>query len=334
MRAAQFREKGGELEMVDVPTPSPGTGQILIRVEACGVCHSDLGVRSGTIPGVVFPRTPGHEVVGNVAALGPDVSRWKLNDRVGIGWHGGHDGTCATCRRGDFFACPQRRITGAAFDGGYAEFMVAPADAVAAVPREIPAAEAAPIMCAGLTTFNALRNSPARPGEIVAILGLGGLGHLGVQYAARMGFHTVVLGRGTEKEALARQLGAKEYLDTRSPDWVDGLTRQGGAHVILATATDANAIRDTIPGLSVRGRLIIAGVPQDPIPILAGSLTSWRRSIQGWYSGTAVDVEDALRFGLETGVRPMTEVLPLARTREGFERMVQGSARFRVVLTP
>ncbi len=334
MKAARFAAKGGELEVVNTPTPRPRPGQILIRVQACGVCHSDLAVRNGTYPGLVYPRIPGHEVVGTVEALGPGSSRWKTGDRVGIGWHGWHDGTCATCRRGNFFACPHQQITGISFDGGYAEFMVAPADSVASVPPEIPAPEAASIMCAGLTTFNALRKSAARPGDVVAVLGLGGLGHLGVQYAARMGFHTVALARGKEKEALARQLGAREYLDTQSSGWIDGLTRLGGARVILATATDAKAIADTISGLSVHGELMIVGIPAEPIPLVAGLLTRGRRSVRGWYSGWAPDIEDALRFGIETGVRGMTETFPIEQAQEGFDRMVQGKARFRSVLVP
>jgi D-arabinose 1-dehydrogenase-like Zn-dependent alcohol dehydrogenase len=332
VRAARFSGKGSDLEVVETPTPTPRSGQLLIRVQACGVCHSDLGVRAGNFPGLAYPRIPGHEVVGTVEALGPGVSRWKAGDRVGIGWHGGHDGTCGTCRRGDFFACPHQQITGISFDGGYAEFMLAPADSVAAVPSEIPAPEAAVVMCAGVTTFNALRHSPARPGDVVAILGLGGLGHLAVQYAARMGFYTIALGRGTEKEALARQFGAREYLDTQAAGWIDGLTALGGARVILATAPDAKGIADAVEGLSVHGEMLVVGVPAEPVSVAVRLLTGGRRSIRGWYSGWAPDIEDALRFGLETGVRAMTETFPLARAAEGLDRMARGTVRFRSVL--
>jgi D-arabinose 1-dehydrogenase-like Zn-dependent alcohol dehydrogenase len=322
------------LEVVDAPRPALQPGMVVLRVEACGVCHSDAGVQSGRMPGAQFPRIPGHEVVGTVDEVGAGVPRWKPGDRVGVGWHGGHDGTCPTCRRGDFFACPQRRITGLAFDGGYAEYMLAPAEGLAAVPTELSATDAAPLMCAGVTTFNALRNSGARAGDVVAILGLGGLGHLGVQFAAKMGFRTVAIGRGPEKAAFAEQLGAVAYLDSRSQDCAAELSKMGGARVLLSTATDAKAIGDLVGGLSVHGTLMVAGVPAEPIPLIAGMLLSGRTSIQGWYSGTAIDSEDAMRFAVQTGVHPMTEVFPLESAPEALARMLRGEVRFRAVLTP
>jgi D-arabinose 1-dehydrogenase-like Zn-dependent alcohol dehydrogenase len=332
MKAARFPAQGADLEVLDVPTPVPGPGQVLIRVQACGICHGDLGVRAGIFPRQAYPRIPGHEIVGTVEALGPNVVRWHTGDRVGIGWHGWHDGTCPDCRRGNFFACPNQLTTGISFDGGYAQFTVAPAESLAAVPREIPAAEAAPILCAGMTTFNALRNSPARPGDTVGVLGIGGLGHLAVQYAAKMGFHTVALGRGPEKAELARQLGAHEYYDTQNPEWIRALLKRGGAQVILSTATDAQAISAVADGLATHGELLVAGIPGEPIPISVALLLRGRRSVRGWYSGWAPDAEDALRFGLEQGVRAMTESFPLEQAPEAFERLVLGKARFRAVL--
>jgi D-arabinose 1-dehydrogenase-like Zn-dependent alcohol dehydrogenase len=334
VRAARFPARGAPLEVVDVPKPAVRSGLVLLRVEACGVCHSDVGVQAGRSPGAQFPRIPGHEVVGTVEEVGPEVPRWKPGDRVGIGWHGWHDGTCPTCQRGDLFACPQQHITGTAFDGGYAEFMLAPGQGLAAVPSELSAPEAAPLMCAGVTTFNALRNSGARAGDVVGVLGLGGLGHLGVQFAAKMGFRTVAIGRGAEKAAFATQLGAFEYLDSRAQNCAEELTRLGGARVILATATDAKAIGDLVDGLSVHGKLLVVGVPADPIPVFAGTLLRGRRSVQGWYSGTSIDSEETLRFAVQTGVRPMVEVFPLAQAPAAFDRMLQGTVRFRAVLSP
>lgn len=332
MRAAHFPAQGAPLETTDAPVPAPGPGELLLRIEACGICHSDLGVQAGGYPGLQYPRIPGHEVVGTVESLGDRVSRWSVGDRVGIGWHASHDGTCPTCRAGDFFACPQQRITGASFDGGYAEFMVAPADGVASVPHGPSAAELAPILCAGLTTFNALRNCTARPGDVVAILGLGGLGHLAVQYASRMGFYTVAIARGSEKADLARQLGAHEYIDSQAPEGLAALTSLGGARTLLATASDSKAIADAAQGLAVHGELLLAGAPREPIPVSAPFLLRGRRTVRGWYSGWAPDAEDALSFGAVHGVRAMIETFPLERAPEAFDRMIHGNVRFRAVL--
>ncbi|MGA9840188.1 MAG: alcohol dehydrogenase catalytic domain-containing protein [Thermoplasmata archaeon] len=334
MKAVRVPGPGGTLELVDVAQPSPTARQVLIHVDACGICHSDAVTVSGGRPGMQYPRIPGHEVVGTVVEVGAEVPRWKTGERVGIGWHGWHDGTCPTCRRGDPFACPQQQITGLSFDGGYAQYMVAPYEGLAAVPTELSAVDAAPLLCAGVTTFNALRNCGARPGDLVAVLGLGGLGHLAVQYAAKMGFRTVVVARGPEKSSFARQLGATAYVDSLAQNAAEELTGLGGAQVILSTVTDAQAIGDLIGGLSVHGTLISVGVPRDPVPVSIGSLLAGRRSVQGWYSGVAVDSEDALRFSVQTGVRPMSEVFPLENAPAAFERMLRGTVRFRAVLQP
>ena len=334
MKAARFPRRGAPLEVVDVPSPTPAAGEVLLRVEACGVCHSDVGVQSGGRPGSAFPRIPGHEVIGRITEVGERVTGWSIGDRAGVGWHGWHDGTCATCRRGDTFACPQQKITGQAFDGGYAEFMVAPVEGLAAVPPELTSVEAAPMMCAGVTTYNALRHSDARAGDVVAVLGIGGLGHLAVQYAAKMGFRTVAIGRGAEKASFAHRLGAAVYLDSAAQDAGAELARLGGARVILTTATDAGAIASVLPGLAVHGTLLVVGVPRDPVPVAVPLLLRGRASVAGWYSGVAADSEDTLRFSVLTGVRPMTEVFALDAAPTAFERMLQGSVRFRAVLTP
>jgi D-arabinose 1-dehydrogenase-like Zn-dependent alcohol dehydrogenase len=332
MKVAQIRMPGGNWEIVDRPVPEPDAGQVRIKVEACGVCHSDALVKEGQWPGLQYPRVPGHEVVGVVDAAGAGVSQWKLGQRVGVGWHGGHCGYCDSCRNGDFFACTVAlQITGISFDGGYAEYMIAPAIALARVPGELSAVEAAPLMCAGITTYNALRNSGARPGDRVAIHGLGGLGHLAVQYAARMGFETVGVARGADKAALARELGAHHYIDSQAQDAAVELQRLGGATVILATVTSGAAMSAVLGGLGTRGTLIVVGAAESiqvsPLFLIAG-----RRSVQGWYSGTARDSQDALVFSSLTGVRSMSEVFPLERVAEAYERMMSGRARFRVVL--
>jgi D-arabinose 1-dehydrogenase-like Zn-dependent alcohol dehydrogenase len=334
MRAVQVSRPGGPLELVERPIPDPGPGSVRIKVQACGICHSDSFTKEGAWPGITFPRVPGHEVIGVLDALGKDVpSRWKVGQRVGVGWHAWHCGHCDPCRRGDFFACQTGvQVTGLSFDGGYADHLIAPATALAVVPAELPAPDAAPLMCAGLTTFNALRNSGARPGDLVAVLGVGGLGHLGVQYAARMGFRTVAIARGKDKEPLARQLGASHYIDSQSADPAAELAKLGGARVVLATVTHGPAMSATVGGLAPRGRLMILGAAEslEASPLL---LLSGRRSIEGWYSGTSIDSQDTLAFSLQSGVRPINEVYPLERAAEGYERMVSGRARFRVVLT-
>jgi D-arabinose 1-dehydrogenase-like Zn-dependent alcohol dehydrogenase len=332
MRAVQVSRSGGPLETVERPIPEPGPGSVRIRVEACGICHSDALVKEGTFPGIEYPRVPGHEVAGVIDAVGPGVVGWQAGERVGVGWNGGYCGRCDPCRRGDLFACVTGRITGITYDGGYAEYMIAHASAVARMPAGLPPVEAAPLMCAGLTTFNALRNSGARPGDVVAVLGLGGLGHLALQYAARMGFHTVGIARGRDKEPLARQLGASVYIDSQAQDPAAELTALGGARVILATVTSGEAMTAAQGGLAVHGTLLVVGAPASlqvsPFLLIAG-----RRSVTGWYSGTSIDTQDTLAFSARSGVRSMNEVFPLDGAAEAYDRMMSGQARFRVVLT-
>lgn len=332
MRVAQISRAKGPFEIVERPIPGPGAGTVRIKVQACGICHSDSFVKEGGYPGLQFPRVPGHEVAGVIDAVGPGVAGWEPGLRVGVGWNGGYCGYCDPCRRGEFFACERGQITGITFDGGYGEYMIAPASAVARMPAELPPVEAAPLMCAGLTTFNALRNSGARPGDVVAVLGLGGLGHLGVQYAAKMGFHTVGIARGKDKEPLARKLGASVYIDSQAQDPAAELLKLGGAKVILATATSDEAMSAVQGGLAVNGTLLIIGAAQSmqvsPLSLLAGC-----RSVKGWYSGTSIDSQDTLTFSARTGVRSMNEIFPLERVNEAYDRMMSGKARFRVVLT-
>jgi alcohol dehydrogenase/propanol-preferring alcohol dehydrogenase len=333
MKAAQISKAGSDFEIVEREVPHPGRDQVCVKVEACGICHSDVIVKEGLFPGIQYPRVPGHEVAGVVDLIGEGVTNWKKGDRVGVGWHGGHDFVCDECRRGDFAMCVNRKVTGIDFDGGYAEYMIAPAAALAAIPDELPAEEAGPFMCAGVTVFNALRNSGARPGDVVAVQGIGGLGHLGVQYARQMGFQTVALGRGKDKEPLAKKLGAHHYIDSDVVDPVKELQRLGGARVILATAPSAKAISSVVEGLGVNGNLVIPAAPNDPLTIGVFPLIMGRRSVSGTYSGTARDSQDTLEFSALTGVHPMIEKFPLSRAGEGYERMHSGKVRFRVVLT-
>ncbi len=333
MRAAQVVNASGPLELVQREIPEPTAGHVRIKVQACGICHSDALTKEGIFPGLQFPRVPGHEVVGLIDAVGPGVARWTVGQRAGVGWHGGQCGYCRACRHGDFFACEtETRVTGITSDGGYADHVIARAEAVARVPDELSAVEAAPLMCAGVTTFNALRNSGARAGDLVAVLGLGGLGHLGVQYASRMGFRTVAIARGQDKAPLARELGAWRYVDSRADDPAAALRALGGARVILATVTDGRAMTATLGGLGVHGTLMVLGAPPSleasPFLLISGS-----RSIQGWYSGTSIDSEETLAFSVLAGVRSMNEIFPLERAGEAYERMASGRARFRVVLT-
>ncbi len=333
MRAAQIARPGGTFELVEREIPQPGPGQVRIKVQACGICHSDSLVKEGLWPGIEYPRVPGHEVVGLVDAVGAGVTQLKPGQRVGVGWHGGHCGQCDNCRNGDFFGCTVAlQVTGISFDGGYADYMVAPAVAVALVPNELSAVEAAPLMCAGITTYNALRNSGARAGDLVAVLGLGGLGHLGVQYAVKMGFKTVGIARGEDKGALAQKLGAHHYIDSEAQNPSAELTKLGGAKVILATVTNGDAMGAVQNGLAINGTLLIVGaVPSltiSPLVLILGA-----RSVKGWYSGTAADSQDTLKFSVLSGVRSMNEIYPLDRVAEGYERMMSGKARFRVVLT-
>jgi D-arabinose 1-dehydrogenase-like Zn-dependent alcohol dehydrogenase len=333
MRVVQVSRAKGPLELVERELPTPGAGTVRIKVQACGICHSDTLTRDGGFPGMQLPRVPGHELIGVVDALGSGVTEWTVGQRVGVGWHGGSCGACDACRRGDMFACLRAsQVTGISYDGGYGEYMVAPTSAVAAVPEGLSAVEAAPLMCAGVTTFNALRNSGARGGEVVAVVGLGGLGHLAVQFAAKMGFHTVAIARGKDKEALARQMGAHHYIDSRSQDPVGELNRLGGAKVILATVTDGDAMSAVVGGLAINGTLMVIGVPPElRIPVFP--LIMGRRAIKGWYAGTSIDSEDTLKFCVLSGVRSMNEVFPLDRVSEAYNRMLGGEARFRVVLT-
>jgi D-arabinose 1-dehydrogenase-like Zn-dependent alcohol dehydrogenase len=334
MRAVQVTSSKGPLELVEREVPEPGPGQVRIRIEACGICHSDVLTREGLWPGISYPRVPGHEIAGSIDALGPDVLGWKVGDRAGVGWHGGHCGYCASCRRGDFVTCSVApKIPGISYDGGYADFMIAQAGAVARIPDELSAVEAAPLLCAGITTYNSLRNSGARPGDLVAILGVGGLGHLGVQFAAKMGFETVAIARGRDKEALARELGASHAIDSASQDPAAELLRLGGATVILATVTSGQAMTAVVGGLGINGKLVVLGAPADPLQIPALALIGGRRSIAGWPSGTSIDSEDTLKFAVLTGVRSKNEFFPLERAPEAYDRMMSGKARFRVVLT-
>jgi D-arabinose 1-dehydrogenase-like Zn-dependent alcohol dehydrogenase len=333
MKAVQVPKAGGNFELVDREIPTPGPGEVLIKVAACGICHSDFLAKEGHWPGIQYPRVPGHEVAGQIDALGPGVKNWKKGQAVGVGWYGGHCGDCASCRRGDFILCQFGRITGLTQDGGYTEYMLAPEAAVAAIPDGMSPEEAGPLLCAGITTFNALRNAGARAGDLVAVQGIGGLGHLGVQYANKMGFHTVAIARGADKEPLAKQLGAAIYIDSAATNAAQELKKLGGARVILATAPDSKSISAISEGLSPNGKLLIVAAPAEPITINPLTLIGGRRSVQGWPSGTASDSEDTLRFSAQTNVRPMIERYPLAKAAEAYERMMSGKARFRVVLT-
>jgi D-arabinose 1-dehydrogenase-like Zn-dependent alcohol dehydrogenase len=334
MRAVQVPYAKGPLQMVEREIPEPGPGWVRMRVEACGICHSDSYVKEGLWPGIQYPRVPGHEVAGVIDALGSGVAGWKPGQRVGVGWFGGNCGYCENCRRGDFLACTVGRgITAITQDGGYADYMIAPAVALALIPDELSAAEAGPLLCAGITTFNALRHSGARGGDLVAILGIGGLGHLGVQFAAKMGFRTVAIARGKDKAALAKELGARIYIDSEAQKPAEELTKLGGARVILATVTSGKAMSAVIGGLGVNGKMVVVGAADEPLQVPAHLLIGGRRSIMGWPSGTAVDSQDTLAFSAQTGVRSRNEIFPLERATEAYERMMSGKARFRVVLT-
>lgn len=334
MRAAVVpAPEADTLEMRDVALRDPGPGEVRIKVEACGVCHSDALTVTGAWPGISFPRAPGHEIAGRIDALGPQTDGWNAEERVGVGWHGGHDGTCDRCRRGDFITCRNGLIPGISYDGGYAQYVVAPVVALARIPGELTAVEAAPLMCAGITTFNSLRRSGARAGDLVAVLGVGGLGHLAVQYASKMGFRTVAIARGKDKEALARSLGAVEYIDSRATDPGKALQAMGGARVVLATVTAAAAMEPLIPGLAVDGQLLIVGSTMEPLHVITAPMIGQRSSVRAWPSGTCADSEDAMRFSVLTGVRAMIETMPLERAKDAYERMLSGAARFRMVLT-
>lgn len=331
-RAVQVTAPKGSLELVERDLREPGRGEARIRIQACGICHSDAFTVEGLFPGIEYPRVPGHEIAGVIDALGAESEPWRVGQRVGVGWYGGHCGHCDRCRRGDFVTCRQGRVPGISYDGGYAESMIAPVQALALIPDELSAVDAGPLLCAGITTYNALRHGGARPGDVVGILGIGGLGHLAVQFAARMGYRTVAIARGTDKAELARKLGAHDYIDSRAENPAERLTAMGGAALILATVTNAKAMSAVIDGLGVGGRLLVVGASAEPIEVSPLQLIMQRRSIQGWPSGVAADSEDTLAFSALSGVRPMIERYPLERAAEAYARMMSGEARFRVVL--
>ena len=333
MKVAQVSKPGGNFEIVERPIPEPGRAQVRIKVEACGVCHSDAIVKQSGFPGLQYPRVPGHEIAGRIDAVGDDVTQWKPGQRVGVGWHGGHCFVCDPCRRGNFILCQVEKITGISYDGGYAEYVVVPAEAVAAMPDDLPADEAAPLLCAGITVYNSLRNAGARAGDLVAVQGIGGLGHLGIQFARQMGFRTVAIGRGGDKEALVKQLGAHQYIDSDAGAPAAALKALGGSAVILATAPDSRAISALVDGLGPDGKLVIVGAGLEPLSITPLQLIFTRRTVRGWPSGTAKDSEDTLQFSSLSGVRPMIERFPLEKVAEAYDQMISGRARFRVVLT-
>jgi D-arabinose 1-dehydrogenase-like Zn-dependent alcohol dehydrogenase len=333
MRAMQIAAKGGDFELVEREVPAPGRGEVLVRVHACGVCHSDMLAKEGAFPGVSFPIVPGHEVAGEIATIGEGVDGWEEGQRVGVGWFGGNCGWCESCRRGDFIACPHMGIPGVTFDGGYADYVLVKSSALAAIPDDLADVDAAPLLCAGITTFNALRNSGARGGDLVAILGVGGLGHLGIQFAAKLGFRTVAIARGTDKEALARELGAHEYIDSTAGDPGEALMALGGAKVILSTISSGEANTEVIGGLGPRGELIVVGASPDPIEAAPFALIGANASVAGHASGTSMDSQDTLAFSSLSGVRPRIETLPLEQAQEAYDKMMAGDARFRMVLT-
>jgi D-arabinose 1-dehydrogenase-like Zn-dependent alcohol dehydrogenase len=333
MKVAQVSKPGAEFQIVEREIPEPGPGQVRIKVQACGVCHSDVITKEGAFPGIQYPRVPGHEVAGIIDALGPGVTEWKMGQRVGVGWHGGHDGTCISCRRGDFINCQNQKIAGISYDGGYQEYMVAPTEAVAALPETLSDVEAAPLLCAGVTTYNSLRHSGALPGDLVAVQGIGGLGHLGIQFASKFGYKVAAIGRGPENAALAKKLGAAVYIDSKATKPAEELQKLGGARVILATAPSSKAMSELIDGLAPNGKLLVVGASFDPIEVTPVQLIMASRTIQGWASGTPADSEDTLRFAELTGVRPMIETYPLEKAAEAYARMMSGNAQFRVVLT-
>lgn len=333
MKVARISKPGASFEIVDREIPRPAAGQVRIKIQACGVCHSDSLTVEGSWPGIQYPRVPGHEVAGVVDDVGPGVSAWEKGQRVGVGWHGGQDNTCVSCRRGDFRNCRNLQIPGISYDGGYQEYMLAPTEALVAMPETLTDAEAAPLLCAGITTYNALRHSGALPGDLVAVQGIGGLGHLGIQFGNKFGYKIAAIGRGSETAALAKKLGASVYIDSKATNAVEALQKLGGAQVILATAPSSKAMSELIDGLGPNGKLMVIGVTFDPLEVAPVQLISGSRAIQGWASGTPADSEDTLRFAELTGVRPMIETYPLEKAGEAYARMMSGKAEFRVVLT-
>ncbi len=333
MKAAQVPEPGADFQIVEREIPTPGAGEVRIKVQACGVCHSDVFTKEGQWPGIQYPRVPGHEVVGIIDEVGAGVSEWKKGQRIGVGWHGGHDGTCRECRRGDFRNCQNLKIPGISYDGGYEQYMVAPVEALVPMPEGLRDAEAAPLLCAGITTYNALRHSGAMPGDLIAVLGIGGLGHLGIQFANKFGYKVAAVGRGSESAALAKKLGASVYIDNQATNPAEALQKLGGAQVILATAPSSKSMAEAFDGLAPNGKLIVVGVTSDPIGVTPVQLVTGSRTIQGWAAGTSADEEDTLHFAELTGVRPMIETYPLEQAAEAYARMMSGKSQFRVVLT-
>jgi len=333
MRTAQVPKPGADFELVEREIPKPGPGQVRIQVKACGVCHSDVLTKDGLWPGIQFPRVPGHEVAGVIDELGAGVSAWRKGQRVGVGWHGGQDGTCRQCRRGDFRNCENVKVCGISYDGGYQEYMVAPVEALVPIPDSLKDVDAAPLLCAGITTYNALRHSGALPGDLVAVQGIGGLGHLGIQFASKFGYKTVAVGRGPENGELAKKLGADVYIDSQATKPAEALQKLGGAQVILSTAPSGKAMSEIIDGLGPNGKLMVIGAAFDPIEVTPVQLINGSRSVQGWAAGTPADSEDTLRFSELKGVRPMIETYPLEKAAEAYNRMLSGKAQFRVVLT-
>jgi D-arabinose 1-dehydrogenase-like Zn-dependent alcohol dehydrogenase len=333
MKVAQVSRPGGDFQVVEREIPQPGTGQVRIRVQACGVCHSDVFTKEGWWPGIQYPRIPGHEVAGVIDELGAGVSAWTTGQRVGVGWHGGHDNTCRECRRGDFRNCRNVQVPGISYDGGYQEYMVAPVEALVALPETLTDVEAAPLLCAGITTYNALRHSGALPGDLVAVQGIGGLGHLGIQFANKFGYRVAAIGQGPGNAALAKKLGASVYIDSKATNAAEALQKLGGARVIMATAPSSKAMSELVDGLGPNGKLMVVGAAAEPIEVTPIQLISGSRGLQGWASGTPADIEDTLAFAELSGVRPMIETYPLEQAAQAYARMMSGMAEFRVVLT-
>ena len=333
MKAVQISKPGGDFELVERDVPEAGPGQARIKVQSCGICHSDVLVKEGTWPGIQYPRVPGHEVAGIIDELGAGVSEWKKGQRVGVGWHGSQDNTCRECRRGDFLHCRNPKVAGISYDGGYEQYMLAPVEALAAIPDSLSDAEAAPLLCAGVTTFTALRHSGAFPGDLVAVQGVGGLGHLGIQFANKFGYKVAAIGRGSENAALAKKLGASVYIDSKSTNAAEALQKLGGAQAVLATAPSSKSMSELIDGLGPNGKLIVVGIAFDPMEVTPLQLIGGSRTIYGSAVGTPTDSEDTVRFAELTGVRPMIETYPLERAAEAYARMISGKAEFRVVLT-
>jgi D-arabinose 1-dehydrogenase-like Zn-dependent alcohol dehydrogenase len=333
MKAAQVPKAGADFQIVEREIPKPGAGQVRIKVQACGVCHSDVFTKEGSWPGIEYPRVPGHEIAGIIDELGANVSAWKKGQRVGVGWHGGQDNTCRSCRRGDFRNCENLKIPGISYDGGYQQYMLAPVEALVSIPESLSDVDAAPLLCAGITTYNALRHSGALPGDLVAVHGIGGLGHLGIQFANKFGYKVAAIGRGPENAALAKKLGASVYIDSGATNAAEALQKMGGAQVIVATAPSSKAMSELINGLGPNGKLMVIGATFEPIEVAPVQLITGSRTIQGWAAGTAADSEDTLHFAELSGVRPMIETYPLEKAAEAYDRMMSGKAQFRVVLT-